>query len=63
MRMAYQEQGVGGLLDQRRGQPAERRVPCEIVEKVLCPSMTKYFDFNVKHCHAQLVEKHGIPYS
>ena len=63
MRAAYQEQGVGGLLDRRRGQPSVRRVPCEIVEKVLCLYVTEYFDFNLKHFHEQLVEKHGIPYS
>jgi hypothetical protein len=40
-----------------------RRVPGEIVEKVLCLYMTEYFDFNVKHFHEQLVEKHGLPYS
>jgi transposase len=63
MRAAYQEQGVGGLLDRRRGQPSVRRVPCEMVEKVLCLYVTEYFDFNLKHGHEQLVEKHGIPYS
>jgi transposase len=63
MRAAYQEQGVGGLLDRRRGQPSVRRVPCEIVERVLCLYVTEYFDFNLKHFHEQLVEKHGIPYS
>ncbi len=23
----------------------------------------KYFDFNVRHCHEELLEEHGIAYS
>jgi predicted DNA-binding transcriptional regulator YafY len=36
MRMAYQEQGIGGLIDKRRGQPSKRRAPYDLVDKVLC---------------------------
>jgi transposase len=60
MRAAYQEQGVGGLIDKRRGQPSKRRAPYDLIEKVLCLYHDKYFDFNVKHFHEQLVGKHGL---
>ena len=57
MRVAYQEQGIGGLNDRRRGRPSPRRAPFKLVEKVLCLYADKYFDFNVKHFHEQLVEQ------
>ena len=60
LRVAYQEQGIDGLSDRRRGRPSPRRAPHEVVEKVLCLYADKYFDFNVKHCHEQLVGKHGL---
>ena len=60
MRVAYQEQGIGGLSDRRRGRPSQRRAPYELVEKVLCLYAEKYFDFNVKHFQEQLVSKHGL---
>jgi transposase len=60
MRTVYQEQGIAGLSDQRRGRPSSRRAPYELVEKVLCLYGDKYFDFNVKHFHEQLVSRHGL---
>jgi len=60
MRVAYQEQGFGGLNDRRRGRPSPRRAPYNLVEKVLCLYADKYFDFNVKHFHEQRVVKHGL---
>jgi transposase len=60
LRMAYQEQGIGGLCDRRRGRPSPRRAPYDLVEKVLCLYADKYFDFNVKHFHEQLVSHHGL---
>jgi hypothetical protein len=60
IRTAYQEQGIGGLYDRRRGQPSVRRGPYDLIEKVLCLYHDKYFDFNVKHFHEQLVAKHGL---
>jgi transposase len=60
LRAAYQAQGIGGLYDRRRGQPSKRRAPFELVEKVLCLYQDKYFDFNVKHFHEQLVGRHGL---
>ena len=60
LRAAYQAQGIGGLYDRRRGQPSKGRAPYELVEKVLCLYGDKYFDFNVKHFHEQLVSRHGL---
>jgi len=60
LRAAYLEQGIGRLYDRRRGQPSKRRAPFELVEKVLCLYQDKYFDFNVKHFHEQLVSRHGL---
>jgi hypothetical protein len=60
MRAVYQEQGIGGLSDRRRGRPSQRRAPYELVEKVLCLYADKYFDFNVKHFHEKLVSTHGL---
>jgi len=63
MRAAYQEHGIGGLIDKRRGQPSKRRAPYDLVEKVLCLYHDKYFDFNVKHFHENLVKRHGLSVS
>ena len=60
MRAVYQEQGIAGLGDRRRGRPSPRRAPYELVEKVLCLYVDKYFDFNVKHFHEQLLNRHGL---
>ena len=60
IRAAYQEQGIGGLNDRRRGRPSPRRAPFNRVEKVLCLDADKYFDINLKPFHEQLVGKHGL---
>ena len=60
MRAAYQEQGLAGLNDRRRGRPSSRRAPYALVEKVLCLYAEEYFDFNVKHFYEQLVQRHGL---
>ena len=46
--------------DRRRGRPSPRRAPYEPAEKGLCLYADKFFDFNVKHFHEQLVGKHGL---
>jgi hypothetical protein len=55
--------GYDGLVDRRKGQPNEKRVPVEVVEKVLALYREKYFDFNVRHFHEKLREEHGIELS
>jgi Helix-turn-helix domain len=59
-RERYEEGGFTGLLDRRRCQPSEKRVPLATVELVLGLYRDRYFDLNVRHFHEKLVEKHGI---
>lgn len=59
----YKERGISGLYDQRRGRPSPRKAPFEVVERVLKLYREQYFDFNVKHFHEQLVERHDFTYS
>lgn len=59
----YREFGYDGLYDRRRGKPSPRRVPIEIVQKVLHLYREVYFDFNVRHFHEKLKEQHEIKLS
>jgi transposase len=56
----YQQHGYDGLFDRRRGRPSPKRVPLETVEEVLRLYQEQYFDFNVRHFHEKLREKHDI---
>lgn len=56
----YQRWGYDGLWDRRRSRPSPRRVPLAQAEQVLELYREKYFDFNVRHFHEKLCEKHGI---
>ena len=44
----YQEFGIRGLYDRRRGRPSPKRVGLAEVEKVLQLYREKYFDLNVQ---------------
>jgi transposase len=59
----YEEYGYDGLYDRRRQRPSPRRVAIETVEQVLSLYREQYFDFNVRHFHEKLREKHGIELS
>jgi transposase len=59
-RERYEEFGFTALLDRRRCQPSEKRVPLATVERVLELYRERYFDLNVRHFHEKLVEEHGI---
>lgn len=61
IRAAYLKHGFDSLVDKRRGRPSPRRVPYEIVEKVLKLYKEQYFDFTTKHFHEVLVKEHEIP--
>lgn len=50
-REQYERAGVDGVLDRRRCQPSEKRVPLATVEQVLGLYRERYFDFNVRHFH------------
>ena len=62
-RVRYERSGYDGLVDRRKGRPSEKRVPLEVVEKVLALYRETYFDFNVRHFHEKLREEHGIELS
>lgn len=59
VRQKYEKSGYEGLFDGRRGKASPRRIPVETVEEVLRLYAEEYFDFNVRHFHEKLVEKHG----
>src|SRR5215470_13733883 len=63
IKQRYEEYGYDGLYDRRKGKPSPKRVPLKTVEKVLELYREEYFDFNVKHFHEKLKEKHGIDLS
>src|SRR5271165_536762 len=59
----YEQFGIRGLYDRRRGQPSPKRVPLAEVEKVLQLYREKYFDLNVRHFHEKLVAEHQVQLS
>jgi transposase len=59
----YEQYGYDGLWDRRRQSPSPRRVAVEVVEQVLQLYREQYFDFNVRHFHEKLREKHGMELS
>ena len=63
IKQRYEDYGYDGLYDRRKGKPSPKRVPLKTVEKVLELYREEYFDFNVKHFHEKLKEKHGIDLS
>jgi transposase len=56
----YQEFGYDGLFDRRLGKPSPKRVPLATVEEILRLYQEQYADFNVRHFHEKLREKHAI---
>lgn len=59
-RERFEANGYDGLMDQRKGKPASHRVELKTVEEVLRLYREQYSDFNVRHFHEKLGEKHGI---
>jgi len=55
--------GYFGLVDRRKGQPSDRRVPLATVEEVLRLYRETYFDLNIRHFHEKLAEQHQIELS
>ena len=62
-RERYEQFGVRGLFDRRRGKPSPKRVAVAIVERVLELYREKYFDLNVRHFHEKLSTEHQIELS
>jgi transposase len=63
VREKYEEWGFDALHDKRVGKESPRRLPIAVVEEVLRLYRDEYFDFNVKHYHEKLREKHLIEVS
>jgi len=63
MRTGYEKFGFTGLFDGRVGKPSSRRIPIETVEEVLRLYREEYFDFNTRHFHERLREKHLLDVS
>lgn len=59
----WEKLGYDGLWDRRCRRPSPRRVPLELAERVLALYREHYFDFNVRHFHEKLRDKHGITLS
>jgi transposase len=62
-RERYQEHGNSGLWDYRKRSPSPKRIPVEVLEKVLQLYREKYFDFNVQHFPEKLKAEHGVEQS
>ncbi len=63
VRERYEGVGFDGLHDARVGKISPKRVPVGVVEEVLRLYREEYFDFNVRHFHEKLVEKHSVTVS
>ena len=59
----FQEFGIRGLYDRRRGRPSPKRVALGEVEKVLQLYRERYFDLNVRHFHEKLRAEHQVKLS
>ena len=59
-REKFETNGYDGLMDERKGKPASHRVALKTAEEVLRLYREEYSDFNVRHFHEKLGEKHGI---
>lgn len=59
----YEKHGFRALFDKRKGKPSGNRAPTAEVEKVLSLYRNQYYDFNVRHFHEKLAEKHDIRWS
>ena len=55
--------GYSGLVDRRKAQPSDKRVPLAKVEELLRLYREEYFDLNMRHFHEKLTEKHDIKLS
>src|SRR5260370_11501337 len=62
-RERLEAQGYSGLVDRRKGQPSDRRVPVAKVEEMLGLYRDTYFDLNMRHFHEKLGEEQGIELS
>jgi len=60
LKKSYEEYGYDGLYDRRSKSPSPRKIPFEIAQKILKLYREEYFDFNMRHFHQEIREKHAI---
>ena len=53
------EDGAGGLVDRRTGQPSPRRAPEDELERMRTLYQQHYQGFTIKHFHEKLEQRHG----
>ena len=58
-----EEHGVDGLIDRRRRQPSEKRVPLEEVKRVVRLYADRFSHYNMKHFHEIARRDHGVKFS
>ena len=63
VREKYEAYGFDGLHDARVGRESPRKMPVAVVEEVLRLYRDEYFDFNVRHFHEKLLDKHSMTVS
>ena len=62
-KFGYEKHGLRGLFDKRKGKPSWKRASATELEKVLSLYRDQYYDFNIRHFHEKLNEKHDIHWS
>jgi transposase len=62
-RERLEKDGYSGLADRRKGKASSQRVALKTAEEVLRLYREEYSDFNVRHFHEKLREKHEIDLS
>lgn len=59
----YKENGIDGIVSQRRGKPSTRQTPADIEAKIVERIQSKYSDFGPTLAHEYLTEKDGFTLS
>jgi len=63
LRIQFEQEGVGALVDHRKGRTMRKRFSAETIREVCRLKREEYPDFSVKHFHEHLVEKHHVEIS
>ena len=60
---SMEEFGVDGLIDRRRRQPSEKKVPLEEVKRVVRLYAERFSHYNMRHFHQIARRDHGVKFS
>ena len=63
LRWRWEKKGYDGLMDRRSGRPRRKKIPIEVVRRVMELRREKYFDFNVAHFYEVITGRYGIKMS